>query len=72
MAASGHDWEPVVARLYRAKRSAERAVAELDMALEVICDGQTDEFSLPAVKSAARRLDMACALLRDLTRSQLR
>ena len=71
MSASGRDWEPVVARLYRARHAVTQAQAELDAALLAVCEGEDDQDTLPMVNRARRRLDTAVGLLMELTRGRL-
>ena len=66
------EWERVVAHLYLAKRAAQKAIAQVDLGLEVICDGQREDVSLAIVEDAQARLVEAQNLLQELMETSRR
>lgn len=71
MSATGRDWEPVLARLTRARHKTKIALDQIESTIVDVCEAESESLILTDVKHARRELDMAVGLLLELTRGQL-
>ncbi len=71
MSASGKDWDVVLGRITRARIKALLGVEALQRAESQLVEGDDDAALYATCKAAAHHLDMAVALLRELTRAQV-